>query len=105
MHLCRGSPSTFQNSLDEYISSLPDNKRKKNFIAACYNPCNPVTPEIVLDSIKKNIEVDQSQKLTVLSKVIRKVVSALKDYDGVVQSLGQPSFLVLLTSSFIYYIM
>lgn len=82
--------STFQRALAKYIDSLddlPENTQKKNFIAACKNSSNTVTPQSVLDSFKK-IEANQSKKSSMLSKVIKKVISALTDYDDIIKTLA-----------------
>lgn len=88
IHVYRAYKSTFQRALEKYVNGLSEKERKKNFIAVCYDPSNPVTPESVSDAIRK-VEADHSQKSSTISKVIKKVVSALKDYDGLINSLGQ----------------
>jgi hypothetical protein len=43
--------------------------------------------ETVRDSIQK-LEAKKLQKTSILSKVIEKIMNALKDYDDIVKTLG-----------------
>lgn len=73
--------------MQKYIDGLPDKKQKKNFIYSCYDPNHPTTLETVRDSIQK-LEAKKLHKTSILSKVIEKIVNAVKDYDDIVKTLG-----------------
>jgi hypothetical protein len=73
--------------LNKYLDGLPENKQKRQFVAACSDSSIPVTPQSILDSFKK-IEANQSKK-SMLSKVIKRVVKALIDYDSIIGILGK----------------
>lgn len=97
----RDYQSAFQRAFHKYINDLPENKQKKNFISACYDSSRPITPDSVLDSFKK-IEASRSQKSSMISKIIKKVVSALKDYDAIVKTLGKlPVFMRLCSQAYL----
>ncbi|KAI5116473.1 hypothetical protein M0805_001636 [Coniferiporia weirii] len=82
-----GCQSAFQRALDSYLNGLPEHKQKKNFIATCYDPAHPVTPDAVNKSIER-IEADKSSRSSTISKLFRRFVSVLKDYDGIINTLA-----------------
>jgi len=82
----------FQCALEEYIKGLPEKKRKRKLIIDCQRRSTngPITPDAIHDSIKKAEE--KSSKRTskrIIRNALGPVVHALKDYDGIIGTLGR----------------
>lgn len=87
-------PSAFQRALDQYLQTLPSHKRKSKFLLSCYNAESPVTPESLNEIIAEAEErASQRSSRKILRKVVAPVITALKDYFMVVDSLGALDFL------------
>lgn len=77
-------------ALDEYIQGLPEKARKRKFILECQRSDKGViTAGDIHQSIKR---MEESKSLrsskSVFRNVLSVVVRVMKDYEGVIQSLG-----------------
>lgn len=87
---CVMSDSAFQRALDEYFKTVPSRKRKSKFILACYNSSVPVTPDSVNDAMQKAEEkLSQRGSRKLLTKVMAPLISSLKNYFGIVDTLSK----------------
>ncbi|KAJ3892676.1 hypothetical protein GG344DRAFT_44866 [Lentinula edodes] len=85
-------PSAFQRALDQYLHTLPSHKRKSKFLLSCYNAESPVTPESLNETIAEAEErASQRSSRKILRKVVAPVITALKDYFMVVDTLVSSS--------------
>lgn len=77
-------------ALNEYIQGLPEKARKRKFILECQrSEKGVITANDINQSIQK-MEESKSQRSSksVLRSVLSVVVRVMKDYEGVIQSLG-----------------
>lgn len=77
-------------ALNEYIQGLPEKARKRKFILECQrSEKGVITANDIHQSIRK-MEESKSQRSSksVLRSVLSVVVRVMKDYEGVIQSLG-----------------
>lgn len=80
--------SLFQGALDRYLQSLPPEKRADDFLDACVNKDTTVTAEDIHAMIGKALDKKVESKGIVRSW-LDKLVRALKDYDGIICTLGK----------------
>lgn len=83
------TPSAFEDAFYEYIRSLPEKKSKRSMLARI-DLNNPPTPEDIQVSLRQ-IEAKHAQKpsVKIIKRVLGPVVSILKDYYGVFDTLSQ----------------
>ena len=81
--------SGFENAFYEYIRNLPEKKSKRSMLARI-DLNNPPTPEDIQESLRQ-IESRHAQKpsVKIIKRVLGPIVSVLKDYYGVVDTLAQ----------------
>lgn len=87
----RPNYTVFRQALDKYLHDLPPGKHKEDFIRACYDPAAPITAVSVNDVLEK-MQRERSNNASVASRIVKRVVRALKEYDGIVNSLGSSDF-------------
>ena len=82
-------PSRFENAFYEYIRDLPEKKSKRSMLARV-DLNNPPKPEEIHESLRQ-IESRHAQKPSVktIKRVLGPIVSVLKDYYGVFDTLSQ----------------
>lgn len=82
-------PSGFENAFYDYIRNLPEKKSKRSMLARI-DLNNPPTPEDIQESLRQ-IESRHAQKPSVkmIKRVLGPIVSVLKDYYGVFDTLSQ----------------
>ena len=83
-------PSTaFVNAFHGYFYNLPEKKKNKRSILSRIDINNPPTPESIQDSMEK-IETKNANKpsMKIIKKVLSPVMRVLKDYYGVIDTLG-----------------
>lgn len=88
-------PSTaFLDAFNDYFYNLPEKKRNKRSILSRIDINNPPTPESIQGSMEA-IEMKNANKpsMKMMKKVLSPVIRVLKDYYGVVDTLG--SLLIL----------
>jgi hypothetical protein len=73
----------------QYIHSLPEKAKKREFIATCLGTNNPNTPEALFECVKE-IETRHSQKTGVklIRKILKPVVSELKSFYNIIDTIG-----------------
>ncbi|KAJ7054052.1 hypothetical protein C8F01DRAFT_1325563 [Mycena amicta] len=87
------SGSIFQKAFHEYVSSLPEKKktRKRKFIVDCTatRDGRPTTPETINEALRQ-AEIQNADKpgRKMIKKVMGPIVNALRDYDGIINSLA-----------------
>lgn len=77
-------------ALEKYIQELPEKARKRRFILECQrSDRGTMTVDDIHQSIRRK-EESKSQHISksVVPKVLKRVVEVMKDYEGVIQSLG-----------------
>ncbi|KAF7302531.1 hypothetical protein HMN09_00887500 [Mycena chlorophos] len=81
------SPTPFRQALDQYIASLPEKKKKREFIVHCC--AEAATPEDINEAIKR-VEEKSTEKSgrKMVKRILSPVVSVLRDYDGLINSLA-----------------
>lgn len=95
-------PSTaFVDAFKDYLYNLPEKKRNKNSILSHINVNSPPTPESIQKSIE-DAETKNSNKSSskIMKKVLSPVIRVLKDYYGVIDTLGSPLTLQTLSDNY-----
>ena len=81
--------TAFHAAVKDYIESLESNKKEKDFVAACYDPARPCSTEETNNDSLTQMQKQHAQNASTTCRVVKTVVSALKDYDGVINALGK----------------
>lgn len=86
--ISRDCTPSFLIALDRYIASVPEKSRKKSFVDVCHK-AGQISPEALNASLRdiKQQSAQQSASKTV-SEVLEPMVRGLKDYNGIVNTLG-----------------
>lgn len=89
------------DAFHDYFRNLPEQKKNKRSILSRVDIRDPPTPESVQESVRQ-IELKHAQKpsIKIMKKVLGPVVTVLKDYYGVIDTLGLPLMLQLLSYSY-----
>lgn len=83
-------PSTaFLDAFSDYFYNLPEKKRNKRSILSRIDVNNPPTPESIQGSMEA-VETKNANKpsMKMMKKVLSPVIRVLKDYYGVIDTLG-----------------
>ena len=74
----------------EYIHTLPEKTKKRQFIVSCMSATDPNTPERVLDCISE-LESKSSDRKTIriMRKILIPVIQGLQCHQGVVDTMGK----------------
>ena len=82
-------PSGFEDAFYQYIRNLPEKKNKRSMLARI-DLDNPPTPDDIQETLHQ-IESRHAQKpsVKIIKRVLGPIVSVLKDYYGVLDTLSQ----------------
>lgn len=83
------TPSAFEDAFYQYIRNLPEKKSKRSMLARI-DLNSPPTPDDIQESLRQ-IETKYAQKpsVKIMKRVLGPIVSVLKDYYGVFDTLSQ----------------
>ncbi len=83
------STCPFEDAFMQYIHTLPEKTKKREFITSCLHTNNPNTPEALFECIKE-IETIHSQKTSVklIRNILKPIVSELKSFYNIIDTLG-----------------
>ena len=89
IHSISRVPSGFEDAFYRYIQNLPEKKSKRSMLARI-DLNNPPTPEDIQEQLRQ-IEHRHAQKpsIKIIKRVLGPIVSVLKDYYGVFDTLSQ----------------
>lgn len=91
MHDMQRPSTAFVDAFNDYFYSLPEKKKNKRSILSRIDVNNPPTLESIQGSMEA-IETKNANKpsMKIMKKVMSPVIRVLKDYYGVIDTLGSP---------------